>query len=468
MKKYLLLVTMLVSLYTFGQRNDSFNKWSVGYGLGTHAIAWPHKGNLRNISLDHHEINGRYMINNRIGVMLNLGYERFGFYTKGKPMVFSNYLNPTIQSVINIGDILKVHTMAKNRLGLLLHFGGGMGFLWQKTPVDDLDKVVSGVIGITPQVRLHDHWALWGDVSLNADYFQNARYDFSSKKIPAVKKPKLDPNNPNKYNNDMMKYLNYKMQTANPLNKINGGVYVAVALGVTYYIGKHKSHADWTPTTYFEGSNDEGALKTKKTKEDKGSEDKKANKSEAVNLQPLEERVTKLEKAVSDDDGDGIINTIDQEANTAEGADVNRYGVTTKVEENSDDSKGSRGDIKVIREMAEQIYFETGKNDIKQSSFSALNKLASIMKNNSNIKISIDGYTDNTGGEAINNKLSQGRADAVKNYLVARGIATDRIQAKGHGASNPIADNSTAIGREQNRRVEITTGNFTQTLKVTE
>jgi outer membrane protein OmpA-like peptidoglycan-associated protein len=76
------------------------------------------------------------------------------------------------------------------------------------------------------------------------------------------------------------------------------------------------------------------------------------------------------------------------------------------------------------------------------------------MKENADLRIEISGHTDNTGTDAINEKLSQARADAVKNYLLASGVASNRIQSKGYGSLKPIATNETEEGRQANRRVE--------------
>jgi outer membrane protein OmpA-like peptidoglycan-associated protein len=76
------------------------------------------------------------------------------------------------------------------------------------------------------------------------------------------------------------------------------------------------------------------------------------------------------------------------------------------------------------------------------------------MKENADLRIEISGHTDNAGTDAINDKLSQARADAVKNYLLAASVAANRIQSKGYGSLKPIATNETEEGRQANRRVE--------------
>jgi OOP family OmpA-OmpF porin len=107
---------------------------------------------------------------------------------------------------------------------------------------------------------------------------------------------------------------------------------------------------------------------------------------------------------------------------------------------------------------AHNILFATGSAKLLASSNKGLNDVVRIMKDNPDTKISIDGHTDNTGTPAINARLSQGRADAVKNYLVSKGIDASRITSTGHGQDMPIADNKTAAGRQKNRRVEMTLG----------
>jgi outer membrane protein OmpA-like peptidoglycan-associated protein len=90
---------------------------------------------------------------------------------------------------------------------------------------------------------------------------------------------------------------------------------------------------------------------------------------------------------------------------------------------------------------------------------SHLGKLSTFLARYPERTAQIEGYTDNVGAEAYNQDLSQRRADAVKSYLVGQGIAADRLVTAGKGMNNPIADNGTAAGRQQNRRVEVVIGN---------
>ena len=105
------------------------------------------------------------------------------------------------------------------------------------------------------------------------------------------------------------------------------------------------------------------------------------------------------------------------------------------------------------------IQFDTNKYDIKPQYHDELQKLADFLKEFPEAKGVIEGNTDNVGNNTANTKLSQNRADSVRNYLIKTfGIAPERISAKGYGPSKPIADNKTKEGKLKNRRVE---ANFT-------
>ena len=110
---------------------------------------------------------------------------------------------------------------------------------------------------------------------------------------------------------------------------------------------------------------------------------------------------------------------------------------------------------KQLNDYAKTILFDTGKASIKKESEQVLADIVSILNEYPNAKFSIDGHTDSVGSEKLNQKLSDSRANAVKNYLVQNGINEFRLSAMGYGESKPIASNNTKAGRQQNRRVEI-------------
>jgi outer membrane protein OmpA-like peptidoglycan-associated protein len=110
---------------------------------------------------------------------------------------------------------------------------------------------------------------------------------------------------------------------------------------------------------------------------------------------------------------------------------------------------------KGIIEIKEQVLFETGRSVIKPDSFELLRQVAQVMRDNPEFNVEVQGHTDNVGGKAYNQKLSDERSKSVRHHLIVReGIAAGRLLSKGYGLEKPIASNSTAMGRTQNRRVE--------------
>jgi len=105
-----------------------------------------------------------------------------------------------------------------------------------------------------------------------------------------------------------------------------------------------------------------------------------------------------------------------------------------------------------------QIQFETGSAVIKPASYKLLDEILESSVVAEGLKVGVYGHTDNVGDSQSNQRLSEDRANSVMNYLVSKGLATNRIETKGFGATKPIADNNTAAGKAQNRRVQIVLG----------
>ncbi len=105
--------------------------------------------------------------------------------------------------------------------------------------------------------------------------------------------------------------------------------------------------------------------------------------------------------------------------------------------------------------MPGNITFQTDSADINAGFYATLNSVAKVLNKYDNSTVMVMGFTDNTGSAQYNQTLSQNRAAAVAAYLQGQGVKSSRFEIMGMGSSNPIADNSTAAGRQQNRRVEI-------------
>ncbi len=105
--------------------------------------------------------------------------------------------------------------------------------------------------------------------------------------------------------------------------------------------------------------------------------------------------------------------------------------------------------------IALNILFETGKSAIQTESLPIVDQIAELLKSDMNLKLSIEGHTDNVGDAASNKKLSNDRAKSVLDAIVAKGIEASRLSSTGWGQEKPVADNRSEDGRAQNRRVEI-------------
>lgn len=141
---------------------------------------------------------------------------------------------------------------------------------------------------------------------------------------------------------------------------------------------------------------------------------------------------------IPDTDMDGVADNMDNCPGTASGTQV--------------DSKGCKLEETIV---LKGVKFETGSDQLTADSETELNDIANTMKKYSTMVVEVSGHTDNRGAESFNQRLSGKRAQSVVDYLVNKGVAADRLKAKGYGSSNPIADNNTAAGRAENRRVEL-------------
>jgi len=181
----------------------------------------------------------------------------------------------------------------------------------------------------------------------------------------------------------------------------------------------------------------------------------------------------------ADTDGDGVIDTLDKCPGTPSGVAVDKdgcpldsdkdgvYDYLDKCPGTSGGTRVDRGGCPVIAPAQKvasdklcgsavlDIKFDFGKADIKPEFHNELKKVGDFLKKFPNAKGAINGHTDNIGGEKLNARLSERRAENVRNYIIKNfGIDAGRIVTKGYGLSRPVADNKTREGRAKNRRVE--------------
>lgn len=115
----------------------------------------------------------------------------------------------------------------------------------------------------------------------------------------------------------------------------------------------------------------------------------------------------------------------------------------------------SRDGNNIYLVMPGNITFATGQSDIRGGFYETLNSVAIVLQEFNQTSIKVTGHTDSTGGLDLNQRLSEARANSVKQYLQSQGIASGRVHALGFGPRYPIASNATAEGRQANRRVEL-------------
>lgn len=444
MKKTLTLLAIAASISSFAQ--TEMNRWSVGMNIGVHDGQAPTAIHTKLYQFQHVGLNTRYMLNNRVGVMLDFGYDLFDGVNSGTRNV--NYFRTSLQGVVNAGDLLRFSTFSK-RFGLLIHGGAGISSMWlnkdyqvgtDNTLFKKSDDMVNFIFGATPQFKVTERFSLNADLSFIFHHNQTYQFD---------------------------------MQNLSQHGAIDG-YFLNATLGATFYIGKAASHADWTPTIY------------------------------GADMSAYDKKVKELEDKLQDDDKDGIPNYNDLEASTPEGSLVNSKGqalVDTDMDgiadaydscptekgpfstngckdsdndgvadakDNCPDKAGSMAnngcpEEKVapvnaapINGQINDVMFEYDRYDLTNEAKQLLDGVAEYMAMNPSMKLKINGHTDNSGGEMKNKTLSINRAEAVSTYLQAKGVAKYRMTTKGFGKTMPKATNDTPEGKMMNRRVEIT------------
>jgi len=182
-----------------------------------------------------------------------------------------------------------------------------------------------------------------------------------------------------------------------------------------------------------------------------------------------------------DGDGDGVVDGLDKCPNTPAGRKVNAQGCELDTDGDgvvdamdkcpTVPAKTADGCPAAVVEPAPvvnpapvaapqklvlgDVLFATNEATLTQNATATLDKAAASLQEWGHIKVEVAGYTDDRGTAKYNESLSSRRADAVRTYLISKGVDADRLTAKGYGESSPVADNATVEGRSENRRVEL-------------
>jgi len=289
-----------------------------------------------------------------------------------------------------------------------------------------VDEMLQGIIGLTPQFKVNERLSINGDISFMGNIRQNNGFDFEAAPV-----------------------------------KGGGfsGYYATATVGFSYYIGKAKTHADWTYTP-------------------------RLNQADLERIATLEKQAKEAATKLGDDDKDGVINAVDQEANTAAGSMVDVTGKTIvptpAPDLNTIDTDGDgfvdakdecptvKGTVKgcpednspekdaktLIDYGIYDIMFVKGSFYINPTYMPILDKIVSYMAANPSQKMEISGHADIDGSDEVNNKLSEARVNNVVEYLTKKGVNKSRLVISYKGKKETKYAGNTMEVDAANRRVQ--------------
>jgi outer membrane protein OmpA-like peptidoglycan-associated protein len=145
----------------------------------------------------------------------------------------------------------------------------------------------------------------------------------------------------------------------------------------------------------------------------------------------------------------------DRSRAAAQQADADKAAMRTKLAEQLNSILQTRETARGLIVSMSDVLFDTGKYSLKPGAREKLAKVAGILLSYPGLNIEVGGYTDNVGGDSMNQTLSENRASSVRDYLVQQGVASGAVSSKGFGNTMPVASNDNSAGRQQNRRVEL-------------
>jgi OOP family OmpA-OmpF porin len=421
--KKIILSTIMAGALAIGANAQEFNKWSLEVGGGFNKPMAPLAAGYLSPTLNvgHMEFGARYMFNEKFGLKLDYAFgsmNEAGSTDASTGTFDTKYSRLNLQGVANIGRIMNFESFSRS-FGLLLHGGAGIGRVNpEENEFSEFDDDVYNIMfGITPQLKLTKNISIFGDISTVLNGRQTVTWDGSTAIRPAIDNGFFGPNS----------------------------TWWSGSLGVQFYLGKNEEHADWYVAA-----------------------DKYATKEE------LASQINSIKDMLKDSDGDGVPDYLDTEPNTPVGARVDSKGTT--IDSDGDGipdhldkcpflpgpSSTNGCPIEVVTE--ELDYFKRAINDgyvnvyyafdsaqLLGYSTSSASYVANFMKKNPGVSIEIKGFADEIGPEDYNMKLSEKRAKAVYDLLVASGIDAARLSFKGYGEDTSV-DKSSADARQMARR----------------
>lgn len=389
MRKQILALTALVAL---GANAQEYNKWSVDVNFGVNKPTVGFTSGYATKTPSFWTLNGgvRYMFNNKFGLRLGGGYDKF-VEGKNSPKFNSNIWNVNLQGVANLGRVLSFEDWTRD-LGLLAHAGVGIGQL-KGDYIPKADNIGFVTAGLTPQVRLSNRVSLLVDGSVYFYARQNRTFD------------------------GLSATTRRGFQTLS----FTGTVGLQVALG------KNLVHADWYSQAATDGQLAERVAKAENS------------------IAELAKRLDNKEDKMVDTNGNRVPDEVENYINE-------KYGsLANQASGSSTSTNSGQAARELIEKGYINVYFDFNSSEPQKSSLWAVDFVANYLKQNSGASVKVVGYADEKGSADYNQKLSNRRAEVIKKLLVDRGINASQLSFEGRGEDKTVNANS-ANARQLARR----------------
>ncbi len=389
MRKQILALTALVAL---GANAQEYNKWSVDVNFGVNKPTVGFTSGYATKTPSFWTLNGgvRYMFNNKFGLRLGGGYDKF-VEGKNSPKFNSNIWNVNLQGVANLGRVLSFEDWTRD-LGLLAHAGVGIGQL-KGDYIPKADNIGFVTAGLTPQVRLSNRVSLLVDGSVYFYARQNRTFD------------------------GLSATTRRGFQTLS----FTGTVGLQVALG------KNLVHADWYSQAATDGQLAERVAKAENS------------------VAELAKRLDNKEDKMVDTNGNRVPDEVENYINE-------KYGsLANQASGSSTSTNSGQAARELIEKGYINVYFDFNSSEPQKSSLWAVDFVANYLKQNSGASVKVVGYADEKGSADYNQKLSNRRAEVIKKLLVDRGINASQLSFEGRGEDKTVNANS-ANARQLARR----------------
>jgi outer membrane protein OmpA-like peptidoglycan-associated protein len=213
---------------------------------------------------------------------------------------------------------------------------------------------------------------------------------------------------------------------------------------------KEQAQSDRAKAEFAEGQAEGDAAKARNEAVDARSETAKAKSDMADNLASSANAVSAAQA-----DAEQSRLAAQQAQQAAQQSETDKAAMRTRLSEQLNSILQTRDSARGLIVSMSDVLFDTGKYSLKPGAREKLAKVAGILLAYPGLNVEVGGYTDNVGGDEMNQKLSENRAGSVRDYLVQQGVATNSLSSKGFGNTLPVASNDNSAGRQQNRRVEL-------------